>query len=51
VSDDFSRMPFAAEVNAFEAEVSRDKGFVSARQAKNGAVVANAFDGAPRSRS
>jgi hypothetical protein len=42
MSDNLRRMPLAAEVNPFEAEVGGHQHFVCARDPQHGAIVANA---------
>ena len=48
VTNRFRRLPLAAEVDAFQIEVSGDDNLMATRDAQYGAVVANAgYDGAP----
>ena len=46
-ADDFGRMPIAAEVNIFEAEISGDQQFVTGGDAQNRAIIADACQDSP----
>ncbi len=41
MADRFRRMPFAAEMDSFKAEVGRDQRFVPRWNAENGTVIAD----------
>jgi len=47
MADRLWRMPFAAKVHAFEAKIGGDQHFVASWNAKDGTVIADAFDDVP----
>jgi hypothetical protein len=46
MADRLWRMPFAAEMHAFEAEIRGDQHFAPGRNAKHSTIIADAFDDA-----